>query len=98
MDYIQHILNAERKEAQPNDEILRLHINLLCKLKPDEVLAEIQENDYPMDDVIQICRQYDVPDALAFLLERSGAIKEAIKVRGSEITKRIMNRNIANKV
>ncbi|KAM3129559.1 hypothetical protein pb186bvf_018310 [Paramecium bursaria] len=93
LEYLEHIIKSE----QPSDDILKLHLNLLCKLKPEEVLQKLQLRQYPLDDVIVICKQYEINDALAYALDRSGNIKEVIKVKGNQITKMMMNKTIKSK-
>jgi hypothetical protein len=51
---------------------------LLCKFKPNQVLQTLKESSYPLDDSLTFTKQYYIRDAAAYLLERSGAIEEAL--------------------
>lgn len=41
-------------------------------------MKEIQSFDYPLEKCLEICKTYKIVNATAFLLERSGAIHEAM--------------------
>lgn len=88
----------DRSTFQSNTELLKLYIKLLCQLKPHAVLQELKSNDYPLDDIIVVCKQYPVADALAHLLERSGAISEAIRILLEDFAQKVKKRDFQNKV
>jgi len=62
------------------DFLLILHINLLCQICPDQVLAEVKSYNYPLDECMKICKEYAVRDALSFFLERAGNLNEAVYI------------------
>ena len=73
MEYLENILQTERsnnKFVSIDSELLKLYLKLLCQLQPNRVLSEIVQGTYPCDDVIEICTQYKVTDALSYQLER----------------------------
>lgn len=92
MEYLQNILEVERKgrkHVQIDEELLKLNIKLLCQLHPEEVIDELKlHNEYSLDDIIPICREHNATEALAFLLERSGAIKEVVELRVKDLQMR----------
>ncbi|GBG24707.1 Vacuolar protein sorting-associated protein 8-like [Hondaea fermentalgiana] len=49
-------------------------VELLCRFEPDEVLRFVRDRDglFPLDTVLEICKEHKVRDAAAFLLERTG--------------------------
>lgn len=50
---------------------------------PDIILEELMKENYPLDESLEICKKYDVLEAYAYLLVKSGAtghIEAAIRV------------------
>ena len=45
-----------------------------------KVLKELKENQYPLDESLKLCKEYGLKKAVGYLLERSGAITDAIDV------------------
>lgn len=53
-------------------------------------MAELENNqDYPLDECFRICKQYEVKDAMAYLMERLGGVQEALDLHLSIITTRV---------
>lgn len=44
------------------------------------MLYELKNFDYPLDQCLKLCQEYNITEATAFLLERSGAVLEALKL------------------
>ncbi|CAD8077589.1 unnamed protein product [Paramecium sonneborni] len=97
LEYLEQIMQVDRKQYQSNTDLLKLYIKLLCQIKPEKVLKELQEQEYPLDDIIGVLRQYPVPDALVYLLERSGAITEAICVKLDDFIHKIQQKAFLSK-
>jgi hypothetical protein len=59
-----------------------LHIKLLCKHKPDEVIDYLKGNTaYPINECLEICKvgQYRHDEATAYLYERNGQLDKAVQ-------------------
>ncbi|CAK78098.1 unnamed protein product (macronuclear) [Paramecium tetraurelia] len=97
LEYLEQIMQVDRKQYQSNTDLLKLYIKLLCQIKPEKVLKELQEQEYPLDDIIGVLKQYPVPDALVYLLERSGAITEAISVKLDDFIQKIQQKAFLSK-
>ena len=78
-----------------NDKFLVYHLELICKLRPNEVifssrgtkilfsfkvLNNLKSRDYPLDSSIEICKMYDLKEPQAFLYLRSGAIDKVLEI------------------
>jgi hypothetical protein len=69
--------NEKKQEQYTN--LLKLHIKLLCKLNPTQVLPNLQKRSlYPVDECLKKCRKYKVNDAAIYLLQSTGQIMEAL--------------------
>jgi len=44
------------------------------------LLTELRSFDYPLDQCLKLCQEFKMNEATAFLLERSGAVLEALKL------------------
>ncbi|CAD8073672.1 unnamed protein product [Paramecium primaurelia] len=97
LEYLEQIMQADRKQYQSNTELLKLYIKLICQIKPEKVLKELQEQEYPLDEMIVVLKQYPVPDALVYLHERSGAITEAISVKLDDFIQKIQQKAFLSK-
>lgn len=67
--------------------LLKLRIELFCRLHPERVYEEIAKENYPIDEALETCKKYGMNKATSYLYERSGAIKEAIQYRFVDIKK-----------
>lgn len=62
-------------------KILNLHIKLLCKLYPSQVLPNLKKrSSYPIDDCLKKCLEYKVYDAAIHLMQNTGAFKDALSL------------------
>ena len=56
-----------------------LYIRLLCQFEPMHVYAYLStRDDYPLDPCLRLCQEYNITDATAFLLERTGDVNGAL--------------------
>jgi hypothetical protein len=78
LEYIEHVLRDREEGKKIDNEVLTIHIQLLCQQHPHRILQEVQKWDYPLDEALRLCKQHGVMDATAYLLERTGAIEEAL--------------------
>ncbi len=80
LEFLKEVL-AQRDEGKkiPSD-LLILHIKLLCQLAPKQIAQEVKRYPYPVDECLKICRQYDAKEGLAFFLDASGNIMEALAI------------------
>ena len=64
------------------DSILKLHIKLLGNLnKKDKILPNLKECPlYPIKDSIDLCKKFQVYDALIYLYKKAGYIDKALDV------------------
>jgi len=79
LEYLKRILAKREEGIEVADNLLKLHIGLLCQLHPKEVLPEVKQFDYPLEDCMDICKRYEIKDAYAFFLEKNGNTFEALK-------------------
>ena len=90
LKYLESILsNYNEDEMNPNEpktleyqKILRLQIDLLCKLKYyEQILPNLQKrNFYPIEYCLEKCQEFKIYDASIYLLRKSGNISEAINI------------------
>ncbi|CAD8126409.1 unnamed protein product [Paramecium sonneborni] len=73
-----HYLKQYIKTEKASDSIRLLYLELLCQRAPKEVLKDVQNGDFPLDDALAICEKYKVYNAAAFLLQKNGAIQKAL--------------------
>lgn len=82
LQYVENVLKNEREAGRRiQSDMLRLYVGLLGSLAPHKLLKELMSNnEYPLEVVLPICRQYHIDEATAYVLERSGSIAEAVDI------------------
>ena len=66
-------------------------LQLLCKFEPDSVLKFLDTfENYRVDQCLQLCQEYGVVDASAFLLERVGDVGSALLLTLSGLNDKLM--------
>ena len=71
--------NANQVVLPPS--LYQLYVELLCRFDPASILGFLKEHDgYSLDNCLNICKENDVIDATAYLLERTGNIEDALKM------------------
>ena len=78
LEYLKRILAKREEGLEVSDNYLILHIKLLSRLCPEEIFHEVERHNYPLEECLKICRDYNVKDALAFFLEKAGNIIDAL--------------------
>jgi len=69
------------KNSVASDDLKLLHLKLLCKLRPDQVLSSLKARDLPSDAAIAICTEAHANDGLVFLLLKVGKYQEALEIQ-----------------
>ncbi|CAG9333651.1 unnamed protein product [Blepharisma stoltei] len=81
LKYLDGLVKLCQKEDLDPTHILKKYIYLMCKYRPEEVLLALKSrNDYPIDECLEICREFNVLDASAYLYEELGAIRESFDI------------------
>lgn len=61
------------------DDMVELYLELLCQYEPNSVLKFLETfENYRVDRCLQLCQEYGIVDAAAFLLERVGDVGSAL--------------------
>ena len=80
MLFIQELL--DHNQFQNNDSIKMIYLELLCKNFKKRVLPELRRKDnYPTDLAINLCKLYEVFDALAYLYFETGQLRQAVEIK-----------------
>lgn len=73
---------ADPRKAQVWLKILRLHLQLACKLDPDSVVQIVRNaansSHYPLEEYLKICQEQDQTEACAVLCKKIGAYKDSV--------------------
>ncbi len=71
---------GETEENVFYQKLLKLHIELLCVHRPDEVVAELKKKYYHPHMCLEICRKTSHRPGEAYLLKKTGAFANALQV------------------
>jgi hypothetical protein len=72
---------AEQSGIQITSEMSELYIKLMCKFAPESVYKYLaSHDDYPLDSCLKLCKEANITDATAYLLERTGDLGGALDV------------------
>jgi len=78
MKYLGELVKASSQDSLDENFIFK-YVKLLCENCPQNVLEFLKSReDYSLDDCLDICKDYKVHDATAYLYERLGSTKEAL--------------------
>lgn len=67
------------RPVEVTDDMIELYLELLCQYEPDSVLKFLDTfENYRVDRCLQLCQEYGIVDAAAFLLERVGDVGSAL--------------------
>ena len=63
-------------------QLLTLHVKLLCiKKESDKIVKYFQQCDlYPIEESLQICKNFEVTDGMIFLYKKIGGVDKALEV------------------
>ena len=53
-------------------EMLKIHLNLTAKVRPNNMINLVKNEIYPIVEAMQLCKKFAILDAMAYLLERTG--------------------------
>ncbi|CAD8083032.1 unnamed protein product [Paramecium sonneborni] len=82
------IIKEQRSKNQIIDNSIMIsYFRLLCKHYPDDVYEELQYGDFPQEECMKICKEFNIMKGMAFLKERSGFLKEALEIYFDVISK-----------
>jgi len=87
LNYVQGLLLQREIGIQIPDDILILHIKLLCQLHPKQVIEEVKRTTYPLDESLRIVKEFGLNNVAAFFLERAGNLHEALDITLDLFTK-----------
>jgi len=70
---------------------LLTYFQLLCTFEPGRVLKFLHrhENSYALEECLSICRQRGLSEAVSFLMERTGAVMEALQILLKEFSQKL---------
>ena len=74
----QAISGRETEEYTQSHRLLELHVELLCDLFPEKVLAVIKKKFYPTTSCLSVCKRKRHNLAIAYLLKRAGDFSESL--------------------
>lgn len=81
LKYLRELVKDSHDKETLNEDLLLLYVELLCKLEPHKVMDFlVSRDDYSLDDCLKLCRQYEVINATAYLYERIGCTRDALKL------------------
>ena len=76
---LKKVIDSRDKGVRVEMSLMLQNIELLCQIDKKQVLPELENNqDYPLDECFRICKQYQVKEAMAYLMERLGGVQEAL--------------------
>lgn len=77
LEFLEQILAERRNGKRFDNSILLLYIQLLCQADPDRVIIELKKNDYPLEEVYEICKSSKAIEAQAYLSQKMGHYQDA---------------------
>jgi hypothetical protein len=80
LDYLDKMLNDKDREAKVDDELLLLHLELLCKFRKKHIPRDVAQFNYPISLSLKICREYDALNGEAFFLEKISDYQNALEI------------------
>ncbi|CAD8191379.1 unnamed protein product [Paramecium octaurelia] len=81
LQYIDNVIKRERELGNKVDaNFLIINIQLLCQLNPDKIIEEVSSYDYPLEEILEPCKQYKILPAQAYILEKMGRIVESVSI------------------
>eukprot|EP01132_Coremiostelium_polycephalum_P006682 gene6682-8267_t len=71
--------SARNNSIQVSTETHELYIKLMCMFSPESVYKYlVSHDDYPLDQCLKICQQYNNFEGATYLLERTGDVFKAL--------------------
>jgi WD40 repeat protein len=97
LKYVENVIEKFKDEDNERKleqylNLLKLHIKLLCKINPSQVLANLKRrSSYPVDECLKKCLKYKVYDAAIHLYQSTGAVRDALTLALD-----VLNANFSN--
>ena len=78
---LKYLSDLLRNSGSVDEKMVLLYIKLLCEYDPHSVMGFLKSSeDYSYDECLKIVVQYRIIEAIAYMHEKLGSIKEAILV------------------
>lgn len=76
-----YIEGTDRNDTRLDQEMNHLHFELVCQLNPRQIISLMKSNilKYELEFSLEKCREYQVYDALGYILDKMGDIPNSIK-------------------
>ena len=90
--FIGKLLAEETDEDSSVRDLVMKYIRLLCEYQPENLLDFLcSREDYYFDDVLVLCKNYNITDAIAYLYEKLGSQNQALELIDSIIEDKMNN-------
>jgi len=83
LDFLRRLMRvAEDRESKMRvpDSLKLMYFERLCEVSPDEVLPELNKNQWPTLQCLEICQRYNVELGVAFINKRLGRYMDALEI------------------
>ena len=84
LEIVERFINKQDENKEIDEEILKMHISLLAQTggKNAKRIKQIIENSnsYPLIPILEICKNYRIKDAWAYLEVKTGNINVGIEI------------------
>jgi hypothetical protein len=93
---VREILVDEVDEISVPTQIHERYVELMCQLHPARVFPYLREaTDYRVDECLEIVQKHQIMDATAWLLEKTGNVREAVRLVFGTFRERLAGLNVA---
>ncbi|CAD8092633.1 unnamed protein product [Paramecium sonneborni] len=76
---LSEIIQEKRNNKQlVEDKLMISFFKLICQYHPNDAYEQLQHGDFPQDECLKLCQEYQIMKGEAFLKERSGRYMEAL--------------------
>jgi len=87
----------KKETLEIENDLLILNVKLLCMIRPREVRRFLERYEYPLAECLALCEEYNIKDAQAYILERTGAVSPALDLVLQILDERFESLKRANK-
>ena len=79
--YLGQVMSTSEDDDAIPEEVQKIYIKLMCQFEKEKVYHYLTGTEsYPLGECLQLCRRYNVSDAEAYLLERTGNTDGALQL------------------
>lgn len=89
LEYLDRMLQDLDREVRVDDDILLLHVKLLCIYRPKQFIHELKDFNYPLTDSLKICRDKNCLQGEAYFLEKISDYHNAMRIHLKILDRRI---------